>query len=415
NQVVRYLADHRSRWLDSMHVWLLRDTPHVRDRYSREITTTMLGLRDAPPGRALGGVERAALAKLRLTFAAALPGDRKQADALLDAVYEHPDDDVRRALLADFLLSRDEHDPRGEFINLQLRAAAGPLPEPARARERELLDLHGFRWLGPLVSTCYPSTVRFARGFLVEIALRPYFRASEVELGAPGHPIWATVEALEGCSVAMIRDPVMRSLRTLRCGLDCAETLLRGPARPKLEALWVTVSWSPTRNPQGHALDRATVLALALELLAKLDGAPNLRHLRLRDQIAADPSAWCWIWQGPRAQLESVRLRVVDEELRLSAWAQQLRDDGARVELSLDYGMLCFTLRPIDGYRTLRVIEGEPYWRAEDKLALEWITKQIAPALRTGGLRRIEVGKTIIDAERLRAELDDDTLEIVAV
>lgn len=78
--------------------------------------------------------------------------------ALYAAVYADPEADAPRRVLADYLQAQG--DPRGEFIALQLLEA--PSPEQ-RAREQELLQLHGKRWsaqLSPLL-----ESTEFARGF----------------------------------------------------------------------------------------------------------------------------------------------------------------------------------------------------------------------------------------------------------
>jgi uncharacterized protein (TIGR02996 family) len=415
NELAQYLVNQRSLWVEFQSAWCRRESPLERDRYAEDSSlwrSRFSGLVRSP--RALNPADAAALASFRAAFDAERSAGREQAAALLDAAREHPDDDARRALLADFLLSHDEHDPRGEFINLQLRAAAGPVPEFARARERELLDLHGLRWLGPLVRDCMLPSVRFERGFLSGLDLiRP--RSNTATFGSPGHPIWATVERLNRGSWEIIGHPIMRSLRTVGCDPSCARALLSGPVRAKISSLTVAVSERVWSTPDDHQPDLGPTLTLARELFAQLDAAPNLRHLGLRDSIPADPESWQWFWQGPRAGLESVRLRI-DRRAAPRLWeaSELLRRDDSSVQLQLDYGVLSFTLLPADRYRTVRVNHNVPHWRARpspDEL-LGFIVNALAPCVSATRLRRIEIVGAIVDADRLRDALDEDAIEV---
>lgn len=110
------------------------------------------------------------------------------ADALYLAVWKNPDDDAPRVVLADFLSQRG--DPRGEFITLQLAAAAGTLDKAGRAREKELLKRHKKQWVGPIAPLIQTHWHRFERGFLVTCSIEPN-EALEAELGT--HPAWSTI------------------------------------------------------------------------------------------------------------------------------------------------------------------------------------------------------------------------------
>jgi uncharacterized protein (TIGR02996 family) len=80
-------------------------------------------------------------------------------EALLAEVYRHPENDTAKQIYADALLER--HQPRGEFISLQL------LDRPsveAEKRVRVLLNAHEHVWLGPLALVL--RNTYFKRGFL---------------------------------------------------------------------------------------------------------------------------------------------------------------------------------------------------------------------------------------------------------
>lgn len=130
-------------------------------------------------------------------------------EALLQAVYDAPDDDGPRLVYADALQERG--DPRGELITLQLARGfeRETLRRDVRSRERDLLDAHGKQWLGPLAAVVMAG-YRFERGFLAECRVdnRHVDRLRKLE----GHPMWATVHTLAG-SARIGLHPVMRSLR----------------------------------------------------------------------------------------------------------------------------------------------------------------------------------------------------------
>ena len=130
------------------------------------------------------------------------------ADALLRAIYEAPDDDIARQVYADYLLERCE--PRGDFITLQLA-------NTATKRQHELIRTYGDDWLGPLAPLA-PRTGRvFARGFLHAARIEETSR--ELAMRALGAPEWSTVVELDvqrWTTPDVVLHPVLRALRTLR-------------------------------------------------------------------------------------------------------------------------------------------------------------------------------------------------------
>jgi len=129
-------------------------------------------------------------------------------EALLQAIYDAPDDDAPRLVYADALLERG--DPRGELITLQCRLAQREDRE-LRKREQELLEAHGKQWLGELAPVVMAG-YRFERGFLAECRVEN--RHLDRIRKLVGHRAWSTVRNLAG-SAAIALHPVMRSLRTL--------------------------------------------------------------------------------------------------------------------------------------------------------------------------------------------------------
>jgi uncharacterized protein (TIGR02996 family) len=111
---------------------------------------------EAHPSRLEPCLERAWQNLVDVTPASASSSDE---EALLAEVYRHPADDNTKQIYADALLER--HQPRGEFISLQL------LDRPsveAEKRARALLKAHENVWLGPLALVL--RNTHFERGFL---------------------------------------------------------------------------------------------------------------------------------------------------------------------------------------------------------------------------------------------------------
>lgn len=137
-------------------------------------------------------------------------------EALYRQVWDHPDDDSVRLVLADALLAAG--DPRGELILAQLS------PEHDESRAMRLIQRHGMTWLGSLRGAVLP--VRYARGFLSACKVLDPARAA-------GCPELATVEEieLEPEALHLLSDPNLRSLRCLDgVGLAHVDALLAQPA-----------------------------------------------------------------------------------------------------------------------------------------------------------------------------------------
>ncbi|MGL4551216.1 MAG: TIGR02996 domain-containing protein [Gemmataceae bacterium] len=85
---------------------------------------------------------------------------------LMRDIFDAPDDDLPRLVLGDWLA--DHGDPRGEFIQIDVRLHAGVKDGAERGRlerrRREILARHALRWLGPLSDVA--SRWEFRRGFV---------------------------------------------------------------------------------------------------------------------------------------------------------------------------------------------------------------------------------------------------------
>lgn len=136
--------------------------------------------------------------------------------ALLEAIYEDPDDDGARLVYADALL--EVGDVRGELIVLQCdRATRASAPT---AREQELLRMNGRAWTGALAAAL--GEVHYERGFLTGCTWA--LKRLGYDEAIVGNAIWRTVEDLTIAPrtyffADVVAHPVMRSLRKLT-GID---------------------------------------------------------------------------------------------------------------------------------------------------------------------------------------------------
>ena len=103
--------------------------------------------------------------------------------ALLRAVIEHPDDDARRLVYADWL--QQQGDPRGELIAVQTQLAHATATERGEleARAKALLDAHADAWTAQLGDGV--SNVTFRRG-LAYAACAPVRSAMHLDGHAHG-------------------------------------------------------------------------------------------------------------------------------------------------------------------------------------------------------------------------------------
>jgi uncharacterized protein (TIGR02996 family) len=100
---------------------------------------------------------------------------RDTSSAFEEAIREQPDDLTHRLIYADFL--QDHDDPalvaRGEFIRTQCALSQSSSTDPRRAelvrQQRELHDLYGRSWAGPLQSLV--RSLEFRNGFVERVRL----------------------------------------------------------------------------------------------------------------------------------------------------------------------------------------------------------------------------------------------------
>src|SRR5262245_38343641 len=97
------------------------------------------------------------------------------ADAFLQDILAHPDDDAPRLIFADWLEEQGDANSvaRAEFIRVQWVLAAGQLPETRRTelerRQQQILDQWGKEWVRPIRRLV--RSWEFHRGFIDEVGM----------------------------------------------------------------------------------------------------------------------------------------------------------------------------------------------------------------------------------------------------
>ena len=245
---------------------------------------------------------------------------------LLNAVLEHPDDDVPRIAYAKWDRSQSEtaDQARGEFIQTQIRLTrmeVGGEPDERNDLldgQRRLLDAHGRHWAGEIGSLA--DEYFFHRGFvtLVTLPARRFLEvaprlfalapirhldltgAAEVagELFASPHLARIRSLGLDGCGwqdghMNALADsaclPALRwlSLANNRLGLDGAEVLAASELGKRL--IYVGLHGNPVNPCDQYSLDDGNIVGAWLpeegQLLEK-------RHGRLAWLHTAGDSIW---------------------------------------------------------------------------------------------------------------------------
>lgn len=228
--------------------------------------------------------------------------------SLTREVLEHPDDDERRLVLADFLKQRG--DPKGELIDLQVRLAQMASQHPDRVmldfRARKLIAERGPQIAGAVARRC--AAYEFTRGLITHVTMTAASFAKHFELLLDEHPIdTVRLRPLDSTSLEeMARAPGLAKLRRLelqRSGAAADVTL-----RPlfvsehlvSLEALRlsqvetdiedVEASFAIIRAPRLHSLEvtGAALHPRALLGLSRNPSPPRLRRLQLSGRADVD-------------------------------------------------------------------------------------------------------------------------------
>lgn len=139
----------------------------------------------------------------------AQPWPDLRARELFEQVSLHAADDGPRAVLADYLLERYPHDPRGEAIAYSL---ARDRDETARVKADRLIAAHGERWLFPLGDVIAGGCAHFERGFLARCDVYAPREADRDRVRDA--PAWGTVHTIRFAPGSRdLLSPAMTALR----------------------------------------------------------------------------------------------------------------------------------------------------------------------------------------------------------
>ncbi|MGZ3423533.1 MAG: TIGR02996 domain-containing protein [Polyangiales bacterium] len=186
-------------------------------------------------------------------------------EELLEAVYDDPDDDDARLVLADLLLERE--DPRGELLALQFKEEREGLAPKERKRMNALVRAHQEEWLGEIFLVTKNRV--FKRGLLESAEL--------VSEGAADPGVWERV----------LVDPRLSTLRSLDKGKANEELYIRflaSPARRSLRRVQATTMATMKAVAEASApFERVETVALerpSREALGALGSATTLPSLQ---------------------------------------------------------------------------------------------------------------------------------------
>jgi uncharacterized protein (TIGR02996 family) len=233
--------------------------------------------------------------------------DLPQYRSLVEAIRDHPDDDVLRLALSDLIESEasDAADlPRAEFIRLQVRRAGLALADPDRQRlqqrEQELLARYGAAWSRELPDLAGVRWGPFERGFVTSAVL------------ATVHPLRDLAEPL------FTATPLVRvRILSLRSELELVELALC-PTLAEVRELELTEldrNWSLRdllsspylAQVQGLFLTRLQLDDTDALILARTD-LPTLQSLSLAGNPIGSAGVWylgqaSWLGQLRRLDL----------------------------------------------------------------------------------------------------------------
>ena len=214
-----------------------------------------------PKPPALPAADAKLLRSIQLAAGAPLKRTKPSGTSDLDlfrAVYEQPDDDGARAVLADELVEKG--DPRGTFIALQLARKGRAPTEAERKQEMALLVKHQAAWLGAIAPaiplkmahfiTVGPETdrwdsrarSRWERGFLTACSMRA---KTPTLKKIASSPLWSPLERVDGIpgpdedQQAAVTELLgrLRALRSLDASRELLGLIAGTPIAARLEQI----------------------------------------------------------------------------------------------------------------------------------------------------------------------------------
>jgi uncharacterized protein (TIGR02996 family) len=265
------IGDERS--IDRLRALVARPiakTAAIRDHFARALPVAAVRIEKALRKRSrLSKADRTAAEQILGSRPRTAPKpDARNVDDLVAECLAHPGDDGPREVLADALLERD--DPRGEFIQLQLRDARRELAEPDRKRIESLQRKHEKEWLGDL--TRITKNRVFRRGFLDECVL--------LQGAAADAATWRR----------LAKDPILASIGTLHKGTASEElyrTFVFSPVMTHLREIIVpsTAMLRDLHRPIQHIVLTSGLTKEALAILDEVARRTGARGLTFETKL----------------------------------------------------------------------------------------------------------------------------------
>lgn len=232
---------------------------------------------------------------------------KRDTSALFSAVYESPDADEPREILADAL--QEAGDPRGEFIALQLREHRGDPSEALRDRAQELVTQHGKTWLGPLRPITYRAEMR--RGFLQRLELAGSW-SSKHWAALAQEPMLATVEELSAAQAnakvyaAFLAGRIAKTIRTVEVFDKSGWAVVTSTPMPRLVHI-INGHWGRRADANERfetliapwLVDRAQITQLTLTDTQSVTSIPKPVAARLTDlTVYCSQTAGAKLWEA---------------------------------------------------------------------------------------------------------------------
>jgi uncharacterized protein (TIGR02996 family) len=208
----------------------------------------------------------------------------------LQQVYEQPDNDEVRLVLADWLQERD--DPRGRFIALQYQKESRNLSPQSSKEEQQLLKKYGPNWIQPIYRNLDTYNLGFSKGFLSDCEVES---VSEHNLH---HPVWNTAKHM----VAPVELLVAKQDHVRVWG--CRKKRNISATHEK----WYNFQGIPLKRLQRLSQERTTFAVQAIVISeSKSWKAERLDHFRLDPQCFPHLNTLVW-WLGNESELlENIR------------------------------------------------------------------------------------------------------------
>lgn len=185
--------------------------PFLGEKHRARIAGEMTRVADALERKAKASTEAPIRLKKR--------GAAADTMTIVQRVFDAPDDDDRRRVVADELLEHGE--PWGEFIQLHFLVADGRATKAQRLAAEALAKKNVATFVGPIAKVSKADSRTLEKGFLQRVLVNAAMVPRSAWEAAAKSPYWATVTRLEIDVVAtpkwwlpaLMKNPALRNLR----------------------------------------------------------------------------------------------------------------------------------------------------------------------------------------------------------